>query len=33
MTVANAYLEAIEGVDYAIHIASPIESSRRLKKD
>ena len=33
ITVANAYLEAIKGVDYAIHIASPIESSRRLKKD
>jgi len=33
ITVPNAYLEAIKGVDYAIHIASPIESGGRLKKD
>jgi nucleoside-diphosphate-sugar epimerase len=33
ITVPNAYLEAIKGVDYAIHIASPIESAGRLKKD
>ena len=33
ITVANAYLGAIRGVDYAIHIASPIESGGRLQND
>lgn len=33
ITVPNAYLEAIKDVDYAIHIASPIESGGRLTRD
>jgi nucleoside-diphosphate-sugar epimerase len=33
ITVPNAYSEAIKDVDYAIHIASPIESGGRLRKD
>lgn len=32
ITVPNAYMEAIKDVDYAIHIASPIESGGRLRK-
>jgi nucleoside-diphosphate-sugar epimerase len=33
ITTSGAYDEAIKGVDYAIHIASPIESGGRLKKE
>lgn len=33
ITAKGAYTQAIKGVDYAIHIASPIESGGRLSKD